>query len=68
MRITETLAGEACGNGVTCDRVLATNGDDVVVQGRYLSAAEAAGLGLDVAPHEGLLLIKRGLLDDLRAS
>lgn len=67
MKITTVLAGSDCSNGVTCDRVMATDGDDVAVQGRHLNAQEAAVLGITVAPNETVVLINRSLIDELRA-
>lgn len=61
MKITATLRGGPCGNGVDCDAIYDTDGDDVLVRGRLLTAQERAELGLTLPEHEGLLKLERRL-------
>lgn len=59
MKITATLRGGPCGNGIDCDTIYDTDGDDVLVRGRTLTDAQRAELGLTLPEHEGLLLVER---------
>jgi hypothetical protein len=62
MKITATLRGGPCGNGLDCDTIYDTDGDDVLVRGRKLTEAQRAELGVALPAYEDLVLIERRLL------
>ncbi|MDN5919379.1 MAG: hypothetical protein L0I76_30495 [Pseudonocardia sp.] len=59
MKIIGTLRGGPCGNGIDCDTIYDTDGDDVLVRGRTLTAEQRAAFGLTPPEHEDLLLVER---------
>ena len=66
MIITRVLR-DSCPNGIDCDRILDTDGSDLLIQGRLLSdPAQLASLGLHPAPPgEAYLLLDRTLCAEL---
>jgi len=61
MKITGRL-GDSCPNGVDCDRVYDTDGDDVLVQGERLVTDPAVRAEVGVPDHELLLQVSRTAL------
>jgi hypothetical protein len=67
MKITKALAGEHCPSGNDCDFVYDTDDtEDVLVRGRFLTATDAAELGIRLPAHEGILRLKRSVLREAR--
>lgn len=63
MKITRILR-DSCPNGVDCDRIHDTDGDDLVIRGRMVTdTAMLRELGLP--DHETVVLIDRKLLPEV---
>lgn len=63
MKITRTLR-DSCPNGIDCDRIHDTDGDDLVIRGRKVTdPAVLAALGLP--EHETAILVARTLLPEV---
>lgn len=64
MKITAVLGG-SCPSGDDCDFVYDTDDEeDLLVRGRFLTAADAAELGLRLPAHEGVMRIKRSVVKE----
>ncbi len=63
MKITRTVR-DACPNGIDCDRILATDGDDLVIRGRKITDPVMLR-ALRLPEHESAVLVDRKLLPEV---